>query len=70
MVAFHIRMHSIKYLKDAVFDILLGFKWLHPSQEVVHSKLKLWILFKAHQYNHIIQGLGKSGYCGILHGLT
>jgi hypothetical protein len=23
-----------------------------------------------HQYNHIIQGLGKSGYCGILHGLA
>jgi hypothetical protein len=31
----------VKHLKDIVFNILQGFKWLHPSREAVHSKLKL-----------------------------
>jgi hypothetical protein len=69
-VAFHTHTHPVKHLKDAVFDIFQGFKWLYPSQKVVYSKLKLRVLSKAHRFDHIIQGLGKNGYCGIIHGLT
>jgi hypothetical protein len=31
-VAFHTRAHPIKHLKDVVFDILKGLKWLHSSR--------------------------------------
>jgi hypothetical protein len=50
--------------------IFQGVKWLHPSREVVHNKLKLQVLSKVHRFDYIIQGLGKNGYCGIIHGLS